>query len=69
MFGRSSSPELTVVRDAVEISGDDNDVPIYVIESSVRKKLKMDIEHFKKEEKRLKDLEKSVRRKEKIKVI
>ena len=70
MFGRITSPVHTVVRDAIETSGasDDNDVPIYVIESNVRHKLKLDIERAKKEEKRLRDLEKSLRRREVLKV-
>ena len=64
------SPVHTVVRDAIETSGasDDNDVPIYVIESNVRHKLKLDIERAKNEEKRLRDLEKSLRRREVLKV-
>ena len=70
MFGRITSPVHTVVRDAIETSGasDDNDVPIYVIESNVRHKLKLDIERAKKEEKRLRDIEKSLRRREVLKV-
>ena len=70
MFGRIMSPVHTVVRDAIETSGasDDNDVPIYVIESNVRHKLKLDIERAKNEEKRLRDLEKSLRRREVLKV-
>ena len=70
MFGRITSPVHTVVRDAIETSGasDDNDVPIYVIESNVRHKLKLDIERAKNEEKRLRDLEKSLRRREVLKV-
>ena len=64
------SPVHTAVRDAIETSGasDDNDVPIYVIESNVRHKLKLDIERAKNEEKRLRDLEKSLRRREVLKV-
>ena len=71
MFGRITSPVHTVVRDAIETSGasDDNDVPIYVIESNVRHKLKLDIERAKNEEKRLRDLEKSLRRREVLKVL
>ena len=71
MFGRIMSPVHTVVRDAIETSGasDDNDVPIYVIESNVRHKLKLDIERAKNEEKRLRDLEKSLRRREVLKVL
>ena len=71
MFGRIMSPVHTVVRDAIETSAasDDNDVPIYVIESNVRHKLKLDIERAKNEEKRLRDLEKSLRRREVLKVL
>ena len=69
MFKRTLTPDHTVVVAACEMSSDDNDVPIYVIESNVRNKLKLDMERAKNEEKRLRSLERSLRRKEMIKVI
>lgn len=71
MFGSVTCPDNTMIRDFAERSGTsiDSDVPIYVIESKVRKQLKADIERAKIEEKQLKDLQKTLRRRERIKVI
>ena len=71
MFKRTLTPDHTVVIAAAEMSAasDDNDVPIYVIESNVRNKLKLDMERAKNEQKRLISLERSLRRKEMIKVL
>ena len=70
MFRKQTSKENSVVGDIPETSAafDEKDVPIYVIESNVRNKLREDIERARNEEKRLKNLQKSVRRKEILKV-
>ena len=70
MFGRAVSNENSVVGDIPETSAafDEKDVPIYVIESNVRNKLREDMERARNEEKRLINLQKSIRRKEILKV-
>ena len=59
MFRRSVSNENSVVGDIPETSAafDEKDVPIYVIESNVRNKLREDMERARIEEKRLINLE------------
>ena len=71
MYTRTLSPDNPVMNAACEISAasDDNDVPIYVIESNVRKKLQLEIERARNEEKRLRSLERSLRRKGVMKVL
>ena len=70
MFRKQTTKENSFVGDIPETSAafDEKDVPIYVIESNVRNKLREDIERARNEEKRLKNLQKSVRRKEILKV-
>ena len=70
MFGKSASNENSVVGDIPENSAafDEKDVPIYVIESNVRNKLREDMERARMEEKRLLNLQRSIRRKEILKV-
>ena len=70
MFRKQTTKESSFVGDIPETSAafDEKDVPIYVIESNVRNKLREDIERARNEEKRLKNLQKSVRRKEILKV-
>ena len=72
MFGNKDKnvKEKSVVGDIPETSAafDERDVPIYVIESNVRNKLREDIERARTEEKRLRNLQKSIRRKEILKV-
>ena len=72
MFGNKDKnfKEKSVVGDIPETSAafDERDVPIYVIESNVRNKLREDIERARNEEKRLRNLQKSIRRKEILKV-
>ena len=70
MFRRQSSDENSVVGEIPETSAafDEKDFPIYVIESNVRNKLREDIERARDEEKRIKSLQRSIRRKEILKV-
>ena len=70
MFGKSASNENSVVGDIPENSAafDEKDVPIYVIESNVRNKLREDMERARMEEQRLLNLQRSIRRKEILKV-
>ena len=70
MFGNLRRPDSSSVGDLSErsVSCEDNDVPIYVVESKVRKQLQADIERVRIQQKRMMEIEKSLRRRQQIKV-